>query len=131
MAHMGAIPKKYKIPLSKGLSSLHHTTQRIICLEKRNYINLDTFEKKLDTSLSDPADRRFRREVINEYESLYKAYSELTEEETLINRMERRAHIRNAIFRGITTLVIGFSVMLVYWVASELEIVMPLMRLPL
>ncbi|MFA0338923.1 hypothetical protein [Vibrio breoganii] len=131
MAQMGSMPKKDKVPLSEGLSSLHHTTQRLIRFEKRKFIDQADFSQKLDISLNDPTDKSYRSDVVRVYDSLYRTYTELTEEEALINRMERRAHIRNTLFRGITTLVIGFSIMLVYWAAAKLEIAMPLMRLPL
>jgi hypothetical protein len=40
-------------------------------------------------------------------------------------------NIQAVFFRILTTLAIGFSIMLVYWVAHCLEIPMPLLRLPI
>lgn len=120
-----------KKPLGQGLSSLHHTTQRLMKFEKKIFHDEESFHKMLNTSLSDPKDQTFKSHVLTAYTKLYQTHTELTDEESLINRMERKAHIRNTIFRGITTLVIGFSIMLVYFVASYFSIPMPLLRVPL
>lgn len=126
----GGSPKT-KPSLGEGLSSLHHTTRRMLSFKKEEFGTLQHFEQKLNSSLSDPADKSFRSQVLQSYSSLYTQYHSLTDEENLINRMERKSQIRNTLFRGISTLTIGFSIMLVYWVASYFGISMPLLRVPL
>ncbi len=123
--------KAEKVTLGSGHSSLHHTTKRILSLEKNTFIDVDSFNACLTTSLNDPEDKTFRSAVLSSYSELYKDHQQLTNEEKLINRMERKAQIRNTLFRGVTTLTIGFSIMVVYWVASEFGISMPLIRIPL
>ena len=122
--------QKTKPSLGEGLSSLHHTTRRMLNFKKEEFGTLQQFEQKLNSSLSDPKDASFKAQVLHSYNSLYAQYQSLTEEEKLISRMERKSQIRNTLFRGISTLTIGFSIMLVYWTASELGISMPLMRIP-
>jgi hypothetical protein len=131
MAPLNSTQKQGKIPLGEGLSSQHHTTKRMLCFEKKTFHDEESFKNLLTTSLNDPDDNTFKNNVLCEYNKLYQTYTRLTEEESIINRMERKAHIRNTFFRGVTTLVIGFSIMLVYWAATCLEISMPLMRIPL
>jgi hypothetical protein len=50
--------------------------------------------------------------------------------EKAIHRIERKAHIRALIFRFLTTLLIGFGIMLVYYVAQKIGINMPLIKIP-
>ncbi len=64
------------------------------------------------------------------YNVLFRKYSELSSEEKSIHRIERKSHIRALIFRFLTTLAIGFAIMLVYWVAGCLSVQMPLLRMP-
>jgi hypothetical protein len=124
-------PESKKITLGEGHSSLHHTTERLLSFEKNSFINIEGFESHLDRSLDDPNDKSFKTLVLTSYSNLYKQHVLFIDEEKLINRMERKAQIRNTFFRGITTLTIGFSIMLVYWVAAEFGISMPLLRVPL
>ena len=67
-------------------------------------------------------------EVRASYGKIYGLYQELIDKEKAINRVERKAHVRALIFRFLTTLFIGFGVMLVYLVAQKLGITMPLLR---
>jgi hypothetical protein len=126
----GGTPQN-KPSLGEGLSSLHHTTRRMLNFKKENFGTLQHFEQKLNSCMNDPKDTTFKTQVLQSYSTLYTQYQTLTDEENLINRMERKSQIRNTLFRGISTLTIGFSIMLVYWVASECGISMPLMRIPL
>lgn len=64
------------------------------------------------------------------YFSVYMDRKIFLNEEVIIAKLERKSHTRNIIARGLTTLVIGFSVMAVYWVAHILEIPMPMLKLP-
>lgn len=126
----GGQPIERKV-LGSGLSSLHHTTQRLLRFKKDEFYDEDRFRGILDKSLSDPEDKSFRLDVTRAYNSLYKHHGDFTDEENLINRMERKSQIRNTFFRAFTTLSIGFSIMFVYWVAAKCGIPMPLMRIPL
>ncbi|MFS1438720.1 hypothetical protein [Shewanella sp. 10N.286.48.A6] len=123
-------PKKEE-SLGNGLSSLHHTTRRLLSFKKNEFDDVEKFKGALEQSLSDPSDQTYRMTVTRAYNALHKHHKEFTDEEKLINRMEKRSQIRNTFFRALTTLSIGFSVMFVYWVAAKWEIAMPLMRIPL
>lgn len=123
-------PAKPKEALGEGLASHHHTTKRMLSFKKMKIDDIEQFRDSLERALNDVGDVNFKNGVIGSYLRLYKHYHELVDEEVLINRMERKAQIRNVIFRGVTTLTIGFSIMVVYWAASELGISMPLLRLP-
>ena len=119
-----------KNKIGQGLSSLHHTTKRLLGFEKIDLDSIENFEKKVERLKNDPNDSSYLNQVNASYSYIHSRYHKLIEEEKLIGRMERKAHIRNTFFRGLVTLVIGFSIMLVYWVASCLKIAMPLMKLP-
>ncbi|MEZ9233691.1 hypothetical protein AB4259_21750 [Vibrio amylolyticus] len=116
--------------LGDGNSSLHHTTKRLLTFRKTNFLNMEGFNNSVETALNDPTDKTYKNSITSAYNSLYAHHEKFTNEENLINRMERKSQIRNTLFRGITTLAIGFSIMFVYWVASELGISMPLLRVP-
>jgi len=122
-----AIPKK---TLGDGYSSLHHTTERLLNFKKNDFANIEAFIKAYELSIFDKeANKEDRKNsLFHLYRSLYDHHHALINEEKLISRMERKAQIRNTFFRGITTLVIGFSIMAVYYTASELGINMPLLR---
>ena len=124
-------PSRPTPKLGDGNSSLHHTTKRLLGFYKADFVNIERFNQSVDIALKDPTDKTFKNNVTGSYSKLYSQYEKLTNEEKLINRMERKSQIRNTLFKGITTLTIGFSIMLVYWVASELGIPMPLLRVPL
>jgi len=116
--------------LGDGNSSLHHTTKRLLNFRKTNFLDIERFNTSVETALNDPTDETYKNSITSAYKNLYTHYEKFTNEENLINRMERKSQIRNTLFRGITTLAIGFSIMFVYWVASELGISMPLLRVP-
>lgn len=117
--------------LGSGNSSLNHTTQRLLGFDKASFDNLEQFSQKVERSLKDPNDNSYKQQLLKAYGELYNHHTSFTQEEQLIDRMERKAHVRNIFFRGVTTLVIGFSIMLVYWVAGCLGISMPLLRMPI
>jgi len=68
--------------------------------------------------------------IDSNYSQMAKKLKELLDEEKQIKKLERQAHTRNIIARAVTTLVIGFSIMTVYWIAHELKIPMPMLKLP-
>ena len=115
-----------KTRIGKGLSSMHRTTSRLLDFEKIRPVGISEFNKQISRLINDPDDSIYRSTVISSYSELHSAYTSLTNEENTIARMERNAHIRNIFFRALTTLIIGFSIMFVYWVASCLGISMPL-----
>ncbi|EOB4247491.1 hypothetical protein ACIL2N_003357, partial [Vibrio metschnikovii] len=117
--------------LGSGNSSLNHATQRLLGFNKARFDNLEQFNQMVERSLKEPSDNSYKQHLLKAYGELYNHHTSFTKEERLIDRMERKAHIRNIFFRGVTTLVIGFSIMLVYWVAGCLGISMPLLRMPL
>ena len=122
---------KPKSKLGQGFSSFHHTTIRLLGFEKSNITTIEDFQgKALHLAKSKHSDDMSLDLVIQPYTHLFHRYHDLINEEKLIDRMEIKANLRNTVFRCLTTLVIGFSIMLVYFVASCLEISMPLMKLP-
>ena len=62
------------------------------------------------------------------YAKIYKLNQKLMDKEKAIHRVERKAHTRALIFRFLTTLLIGFGVMIVYLTAQKLGINMPLLK---
>jgi hypothetical protein len=68
-------------------------------------------------------------EVRQSYKRIHSLAQELLDEEKAISRIERKAHFRALVFRFLTTLSIGFGVMLVYFTAQYFGINMPLLRI--
>jgi hypothetical protein len=62
------------------------------------------------------------------YKRIHTLAQELLDEEKAINRIERKAHFRALLFRFLTTIFIGFGVMLVYFTAQYFGINMPLLK---
>ncbi|WP_299006955.1 hypothetical protein [uncultured Shewanella sp.] len=67
-------------------------------------------------------------EVRQSYKRIHNLAQELLDEEKAINRIERKAHFRALLFRFLTTIFIGFGVMLVYFTAQHFGINMPLLK---
>lgn len=73
--------------------------------------------------------QRNSNEIKKLYRRLYDLHEKVTSEELGIKRIEGQAHRRALIFRFLTTLGIGFGIMLVYYIAQKLGINMPLSRI--
>lgn len=91
-------------------------------------------EKKIDIiSNINSVDSSTGRKV-TELTMMYKIKSQeldkLYSEDEQIKRLEINAHFRNIIARALTTLAIGFGIMIVYWVAHKVGIPMPMLRIP-
>ncbi|MCJ8294696.1 MAG: hypothetical protein MJK15_09840 [Colwellia sp.] len=67
-------------------------------------------------------------EVRVSYKRIHTLAQELLDEEKAINRIERKAHFRALLFRFLTTIFIGFGVILVYFTAQYFGINMPLLK---
>jgi hypothetical protein len=119
-----------KEKLGDGVDSLNHTTKRLLTFHKKRFHNIESFERMYSESISKEGTNQEHKKdsLLKAYSDLYEHHHKLIEEENLISRMERNAQLRNTIFRGVTTLVIGFSVMFIYLIAFKLEIPMPLLR---
>ncbi|EHZ2746755.1 hypothetical protein M5225_004281 [Vibrio vulnificus] len=126
-------PAPEKEKLGNGVDSLHHTTKRLLTFQKKRFHNLDSFERMYNEFVieNDINTGQSPKHLLLAYKDLYEYHQKLVDEEKLISRMERNAQLRNTFFRGLTTLVIGFSVMFVYFIAAKLEIPMPLLRIGL
>lgn len=128
---VGSTPAQ-KETLGKENTSLHYTTNRMLKFHKKRFHKMDSFERMYNESIAtDGTNQSQKKEhLFRAYKDLLEHHEKYIEEEALINRMERNAQIRNTFFRGITTLIIGFSIMAVYFVAAKYGINMPLLRLP-
>lgn len=116
--------------IGQGLDSLHQVTKRILKIEKTEFIEPEKFNASIDNLIRHPEDKTFKNNVTVHYRKLHHTYTQLINEENLVQRLERSSQIRNVFFRILTTLGIGFSIMFVYWLASRWGISMPLLRLP-
>lgn len=67
-------------------------------------------------------------DVQQQYRQIHSLYEFMKNEETAIKRIENQAHRRALLYRILTTLGIGFGIMFVYFVAQELSINMPLLK---
>ncbi len=86
--------------------------------------------RKFLNSRSTPLSHRY----ISIIEKYNYSFSEFTNCRSVViqsSKSETRAHLKNLLFRILTTLGVGFSIMLVYAAAHYFEIPMPLMKLPI
>ncbi len=122
-----------KEKLGEGSDSLHHTTKRLLMFHKKRFHDFESFEIMYNESTSpDGTNQELKKgHLFKAYRDLHEHHHKFAEEEILISRMERKAQIRNTFFRGITTLVIGFSIMFIYFIAMKFGINMPLLRVGL
>lgn len=114
------------------------TSDEYNSLVKTTLYNLNNHLDLHKGSLSDIVDQKDNQngngwvknlsELRVSYNQVYTLNQELMNHEKAIHRIERKAHIRSLIFRFLTTLLIGFGVMLVYFSAQKLGINMPLLR---
>ncbi len=128
----GAQPST-KEKLGDGVDSLDHTTKRLLTFHKKRFHDFDSFERMYNESIAEGGTNQEHKKshLFKAYKDLYEHHHKFAEEEKLISRMEKNAQLRNTFFRGVTTLVIGFSIMFVYFIALKLEIPMPLLRVGL
>ncbi len=70
-------------------------------------------------------------EIRKNYSQLSKLLEDYKNQEKIIHRIEKKAQNRALFYRVFNTLLIGFGIMLVYFVAQKLDIMMPFMRLPI
>ncbi len=66
--------------------------------------------------------------LIVHYQTLYKRYKDMMDHEKSILRVEAKAHRQAVFYRFLTTLAIGFGVMLIYFLADSWGIKLPLIR---
>ncbi|HCE2343508.1 TPA: hypothetical protein NGT77_004670 [Vibrio parahaemolyticus] len=84
--------------LGSGNSSLNHATQRLLGFNRARFDNLEQFNQKVERSLKDPSDTSYKQQLLKTYGELYNHHTSFTQEEQLIDRMGRKAHIRNIFF---------------------------------
>jgi len=93
----------------------------------------ESFSRTVDNLLEyqDNDTQNNSNDIKKEYRHLYNIHARYISEEHSIKRIENQAHRRALIFRFLTTLGIGFGIMLVYYVSQKLGINMPLLRFAL
>ena len=67
-------------------------------------------------------------ETRNQYNKVFSLYSQFTDIEKTAHRNERKSQTRALIFRILTTLGVGLSIMAIYWFADYWGLSMPLSR---
>ena len=69
------------------------------------------------------------RELMQNYSKALNYWKLAYDEDERYLKVNKRFNVQAVLFRILTTLSIGFSIMIVYWVASCFNIPMPLLRL--
>lgn len=69
-----------------------------------------------------------KKQIMGNYQKLYDFNQQITKEESYIQRIENEAYRRALKYRTLTTLFIGFGILIVYAVAQHFCINLPLMR---
>ena len=114
-------PEEFSNSLNSALRNLHrHLLQ--------NSKNIETVINPRAHNTKIQWEKDFNSLEAN-YKNLHKLFFKLADEEKAILRIERKAHVTALFFRFLTTVGIGFGIMFVYYVAQELEIAMPLLRI--
>ncbi|WP_193049150.1 hypothetical protein [Pseudoalteromonas undina] len=75
MSYSSGTPKKEEA-LGDGLSSMHHTTKRLLNFKKEEFDDIAKFQSALDQALSDPTDRTYKMAVSRAYNTLHKHHLE-------------------------------------------------------
>jgi hypothetical protein len=70
-----------------------------------------------------------KERLLASHRQTFNAFNLIKDQEKTITRVERRGHLYALVFRVLTTLLIGLSVMGIYALADHWEVAMPLMRL--
>ncbi|WP_429058884.1 hypothetical protein [Aeromonas veronii] len=144
--------------MSQQSTEQHHTTKTLAQFFK-NRINIYiyrsnahlSFQEKLDLLLDEFHRRGAKGEPLedlrgnlynhihplNLYQPLIKEFDDQSrlfqltiDEKRSLDRNELKVHFRSLIFRGLTTLMIGCTIMFIYWLAAKLGIQLPLLRIP-
>ncbi len=71
---------------------------------------------------------RIKKQIMDNYQQLYAFNQQITKEESYIQRIEDEAYRRALKYRTLTTLSIGFGILIVYAAAQYIGINLPLMR---
>ncbi|MBW3834196.1 hypothetical protein ACSZNP_04610 [Aeromonas hydrophila] len=141
--------------MSQETTEQHHTTKKVVELLSNLYLTRHdshlSFQEKLDLLLNDFHKRGTEGETLDSVRSTfngqmyparmyYSLISEHAERERLYTAAvdikkssdwnEIKVHLRNLVFRGLTTLTIGGSIMFIYWLAAKWGIQLPLLRIP-
>ena len=96
---------------------MYHTNRRVLSFKENEFNDIEHFKSSSEQILSEPSDQTYQVAVTRAYNRLYKHHQIITVEDRLISRMQRKSQIRDTLFRVLTTLSIGLSVMFVYRVA--------------
>jgi len=70
-----------------------------------------------------------KERLLDSHRQTFNAFNLIKDQENIITRVERRGHVWALVFRVLTTLGIGLSVMAIYALADHFGVDMPLMRL--
>lgn len=141
--------------MSQETTEQHHTTKKIVEHLSKIFLTRHdshlSFQQKLDLILNDFHQRGAAGETLDSVRSgfnsqmyparmYYSLISEYAERERLYlsavdikkssDWNEIKVHFRNLVFRGLTTLTIGGSIMFIYWLAARWGIQLPLLRIP-
>jgi superoxide dismutase len=119
--------------ISKGTSPAQYNSHMDSMLRKLNEQHNHPLKQsdidKINQNTSSNSWQNEARKMRGAFHSLHNKYVTVLSEEKAIERIEKKAHRRALFYRILTTLGIGFSIMIVYWVAGKLGIKMPLMRM--
>ena len=72
--------------------------------------------------------QEFIKRTIEEYKKVYK---ELEDNEKTMKRLSTTESFKALAFRIATTLGVGLCIMFIYWLANELSVPLPLIRIPI
>lgn len=142
--------------MSQNTTELHHTTiklrERLPVFRPRTGTSGDlSFQEKLEVLMkechfhgsegesfdatrsrtSEPSSPiRHYRELVEEFETMERLFKVAIDLKKSTDWNEFKVLTRNLVFRGLTTLVIGGSIMFIYWLAARWGIQLPLLRIP-
>lgn len=126
-----SISEKIEKELNKISSATVSGTKQFIedsDLEIITLKDIDNHLKKGNSSGAIIQSRAFITSCIIKYSE---AFEELDNNEKTMKRLSTTESFKALCFRIATTLGVGLSIMFIYWSAHELEIPMPLLRLPI
>ena len=127
--------KSLKEPQQRMRAIRKNIIRETLSVAERKYINGESdlstaeFIETLTDKLSEPGTLGSLQEsYISDISDLREVASELLDTEKAQRRLSTIESFKALIFRILTTIGVGFSILLVYWIAAKIPVAMPLIR---
>lgn len=95
-----------------------------------NFASIDKIKSIPSSSYNNPELREVINRLITNQNYSSKLFKDINDTVKREHSFETTAHVKALVFRTLTTVCVGLSILFVYWLGFKLGIPMPLMKLP-